>query len=152
MVDEKQGVERRGPMQRKPPDIMGDDRIFLAWHRSHMANERTFLAWCRTTIALIIFGFVIERMESSQLMRQILGSKTNQAPTTSSEWAYLSLLCFVLAAGAILISGFRFLRNRRHINNGEASFSPLPDVLVIIAVIIVLSFALMLSIPKMGVM
>ena len=31
----------------RPPDIMADDRVFLAWQRSHMANERTFLAWCK---------------------------------------------------------------------------------------------------------
>ena len=50
----------RGP---KPPDIMSDDRIFLAWQRSHMANERTFLAWSRTSISLLAFGFVIERFD-----------------------------------------------------------------------------------------
>jgi putative membrane protein len=27
----------------------------------HAANERTFLAWVRTAIAVIAFGFVIEK-------------------------------------------------------------------------------------------
>ncbi|MCS7084433.1 MAG: DUF202 domain-containing protein, partial [Aquificaceae bacterium] len=31
--------------------------------RIYMAAERTFLAWIRTSIALIIFGFVIEKFE-----------------------------------------------------------------------------------------
>ena len=29
--------------------------------REHQANERTFLAWLRTSIAIIAFGFVLER-------------------------------------------------------------------------------------------
>jgi inner membrane protein YidH len=28
---------------------------------NHAANERTFLAWVRTGIAIIVFGFVIEK-------------------------------------------------------------------------------------------
>jgi len=31
--------------------------------RIYMAAERTFLAWIRTSIALIVFGFVIEKFE-----------------------------------------------------------------------------------------
>jgi putative membrane protein len=30
-------------------------------YRDHVANERTFLAWVRTGIAVIAFGFVIEK-------------------------------------------------------------------------------------------
>ena len=135
------GKERR----RIPPDLDGDDRVFLAWHRSHLANERTFLAWCRTSIALIVFGFVIDRLEPAQVP-PLLGS------TPVHEMAYLALFSFLLAAGAILISGFRFLLVRRHINSGEAVFSVMPDILVIIAVIIVVSFAIALSIRRMELM
>jgi putative membrane protein len=31
--------------------------------RDHAANERTFLAWVRTAIAVIAFGFLIERFD-----------------------------------------------------------------------------------------
>ena len=47
----------------KPPDIYSDDRVLLAWHRTHLANERTFLSWSRTSISLLAFGFVIERFD-----------------------------------------------------------------------------------------
>jgi putative membrane protein len=30
-------------------------------YSDHAANERTFLAWLRTSIAVIAFGFVIEK-------------------------------------------------------------------------------------------
>ena len=50
-------------VQSKPPAVMDDDRIFMAWQRTHMANERTFLSWSRTSISLLAFGFVIEKFE-----------------------------------------------------------------------------------------
>ena len=31
-------------------------------YSDHAANERTFLAWVRTAIAMMAFGFVIERL------------------------------------------------------------------------------------------
>jgi hypothetical protein len=31
--------------------------------RDHAANERTFLAWARTAIAVMAFGFLIERFD-----------------------------------------------------------------------------------------
>ena len=31
--------------------------------RDHAANERTFLAWVRTAIAVMAFGFLIERFD-----------------------------------------------------------------------------------------
>jgi len=30
-------------------------------YSDHAANERTFLAWVRTGIAIVVFGFVIEK-------------------------------------------------------------------------------------------
>jgi putative membrane protein len=33
--------------------------------RVHMANERTFLAWIRTSMAVMAFGFVVERFAIS---------------------------------------------------------------------------------------
>ena len=32
-------------------------------HSDHAANERTFLAWVRTAIAVMAFGFVIEKFD-----------------------------------------------------------------------------------------
>ncbi|HXM85130.1 MAG TPA: DUF202 domain-containing protein, partial [Stellaceae bacterium] len=32
-------------------------------YRDHAANERTFLAWVRTSIALMAFGFLIEKFD-----------------------------------------------------------------------------------------
>jgi putative membrane protein len=48
----------------------------------------------------------------------------------------------------MLMSGIRFLRVRRHINRGEAVFSVLPDILVVISVVAVIIMAIALSLPR----
>lgn len=132
----------------RPPDIASDDRIFLAWQRSHMANERTFLAWSRTSISLLAFGFVIERFDIflKHLMR--LGG-TDVHIVESSHIIYLSLFSFSLAGVATLLSGIRFLRVRRHINRGEAEFSVIPDILVIMSVVAIVAIVIVLSLPRL---
>lgn len=132
----------------RPPDITSDDRIFLAWQRTHMANERTFLAWSRTSISLLAFGFVIERFDIflEHLLR--LSGETGHFPH-HEKMMYLSLFCFLLAGIAISVSGIRFLRVRRHINSGEAVFSVLPDILVVISVLVIIVMVILLSLPRL---
>jgi putative membrane protein len=131
----------------RPPAIMSDDRILLAWQRSHMSNERTFLAWCRTSISLLAFGFVIEKFEVflNHLLR-LEGATTSLEP--SAGMIYLSLFVFVLAGVATVFSGLRFLQVRRHINRGEASFSIVPDLLVVISVVAIVIMAALLSVSR----
>ncbi len=132
----------------RPPNIAADDRIFLAWQRSHMANERTFLAWSRTSVALLAFGFVIERFDL--FIRYVLmvgGSPIPMPPAV--EIMYLSLFSFFLAGFATLVSGIRFLRVRRHINRGEAEFSVVPDILVVLSVIVIIVIAIALAFPRL---
>lgn len=134
-------------MQSRPPAVMDDDRIFLAWQRTHMANERTFLSWSRTSISLLAFGFVIEKFEI--FLRHLLtleaGSKVQDH---GSGAMYLSLLCFVLAGFMIVVSGLRFVRVRRHINKGEAVFSAVPDLLVVVSVAVIIGLALTLGLQR----
>ncbi|MGC9030808.1 MAG: YidH family protein [Desulfomonilaceae bacterium] len=132
----------------RPPDIMSDDRVFLAWQRSHMANERTFLAWSRTSISLLAFGFVIERFDIFlQHLLRLEGQVCESSPHPGM--IKLSFLCFVLAGLTIIVSGLRFLRVRRHINKGEAVFSVMPDFLVIVSVVAIIVMAILLSLPRL---
>ncbi len=131
-----------------PPDPYADARTLLAWHRSHLANERTFLAWARTSISLLAFGFVIERFDL--FMRQWLSSQGIEKHLVGHQHIiYLGLISFFLAGTAIVVSGIRFLRARRHINQGEAVFTVLPDVLVVLSVLAVVIIAMVLSLPQL---
>ena len=132
----------------KPPDIYSDDRILLAWHRSHLANERTFLSWSRTSISLLAFGFVIERFEL--FLRQwfrIQGLEDHLIAHHSI--VYLALFSFLLAGVSIALSGLRFMQARAHINRGEAIFTIVPDVLVIMSVAAIIIIAVVLSLPRL---
>ena len=132
----------------RPPAIASDDRIFLAWQRSHMSNERTFLAWSRTSVSLLVFGFVIERFDIFlRHLMQISGQAGHVASHGSA--IYLSLFSFLLAGFTILLSGVRFIRMRRHINRGEAVFSILPDLLVVLSVAFIIIMAVVLSLPHL---
>ncbi|MDD3471731.1 MAG: DUF202 domain-containing protein [Syntrophaceae bacterium] len=135
-------------MEPKAPDIASDDRIFLAWQRTHMANERTFLSWSRTSISLLAFGFVIEKFDL--FMKHLIllsGGHVEHAHGISTTC--LSLFCFALAGIMIVVSGVRFIMVRRHINGGEATFSILPDMLVIVSVIIIIVITLWLSFNRL---
>jgi putative membrane protein len=126
---------------------MDDDRIFLAWQRTHMANERTFLSWSRTSISLLAFGFVIEKFEI--FLRHLLAFEGGSKIQHHGNGAmYLSLLCFILAGFMIVVSGLRFVRARRHINKGEAVFSAVPDLLVVVSVAVIIGLALMLGLQR----
>ncbi len=138
---------RNRDMDSKPPAVKDDDRIFLAWQRTHMANERTFLSWSRTSISLLAFGFVIEKFEI--FLRHLLAFEKGSSVQSHGQGAmYLSLLCFILAGFMIIVSGVRFIRMRVHINKGEAVFSALPDLLVVVSVAVIIGLALMLALQR----
>jgi len=90
----------------------------------HAANERTFLAWVRTAIALMGFGFVVERFDLFLRVSPILFA----AHTTSShnlrlgELAGLALMAAGLAVLIVAIA--RFLATARLIDDPEVHKGP----------------------------
>ncbi|MEJ2718837.1 MAG: DUF202 domain-containing protein [Deltaproteobacteria bacterium] len=132
----------------KPPNIWADDRIFFAWHRSHMSNERTFLSWSRTSISLLAFGFVIQKFELFLHQIAKMGGYTISVPTHQGM-IYLSFFCFGMAAITAIVSGWRFLAVRRHLNWGMASYSFVPDALVVASVMAVIMVTLVLTFPRL---
>lgn len=97
---------------------------------SHMANERTFLAWSRTSISLLAFGFVIQRFDLfTHQIAQLSGYSISLS--THQGMIYLSFFCFGMAGISAVASGWRFLAVRRHLNWGMASYSFVPDALLV---------------------
>ena len=82
----------------------------------HAANERTFLAWVRTAIAVMAFGFVIERFD---LFLQVVAPQLAlKAATPHSEsFANMAGLAFI-AIGVLMVAvaGFRFRATARDID------------------------------------
>ncbi len=87
-------------------------------YSDHAANERTFLAWVRTGIAVIAFGFVIEKFNLFVLT--ILSS----APADAAHWLRLDKLSgplgryggpalIFLGLALVVVATARFIRTGR---------------------------------------
>jgi putative membrane protein len=92
-------------------------------YTNHAANERTFLAWVRTGLAVVGFGFVIERFNSLALTIAFVAAtdagSLNHARTLQVVGHYDGLA--VVAAGLLLIAvaAVRFVRVGRLLDDGQ---------------------------------
>jgi putative membrane protein len=85
----------------------------------HAANERTFLAWVRTSIAVIAFGFLVERFDLF-LRFAASASLKNHDLAPNEEFGQLAgLILIVLGVIMILIAAHRFVRTAKEIDDEE---------------------------------
>jgi putative membrane protein len=93
-------------------------------YSDHAANERTFLAWVRTAIAVMAFGFVIERFD---LFLQVAAPQLAQRQLSSHGQAFANAagLAFIaIGVAMIVLAGFRFARTARDIESETEVPSP----------------------------
>jgi putative membrane protein len=107
-------------------------------YSDHAANERTFLAWVRTAIAIMAFGFVIERFDLFlQLAAPQLALK--QAAPHSQAFANAAGLAFIgIGVVMIVIAGFRFRKTAKDIETETDVPSPGERFDLALAVLLVL--------------
>jgi putative membrane protein len=94
----------------------------------HAANERTFLAWVRTGLAVIAFGFVVEKlnlfiatlasMQSSEAGRRLWLHRL-----TTPLGRYDGLALIAVGIGLIVVAGLRYMRTSRLIDKPEATMT-----------------------------
>jgi putative membrane protein len=107
-------------------------------YSDHAANERTFLAWVRTAIAVMAFGFVIERFD---LFLQLAAPQLalRQAAPHGQMIANMAGLAFIgIGVLMIVIAGFRFRKTARDIETEDAVPSPGERFDLALAVLLVL--------------
>jgi putative membrane protein len=93
-------------------------------YSDHAANERTFLAWVRTAIAVMAFGFVIERFDLFLAVAAPHAVLPRIAPH-NQEFANAAGLAFVaIGVITIIIAGVRFARTAKAIETEETLPSP----------------------------
>lgn len=87
-------------------------------YKDHAANERTYLAWVRTAIALMAFGFVIEKFNLFlQYMSTVTKHNAPGLPGVHAESA--GMLLIVVGLLITGVSTWNFLRNRRQIDSAD---------------------------------
>lgn len=94
-------------------------------YSDHAANERTFLAWVRTGIAIIAFGFVVEKFNlfvrtMVEVSKADTGSRLNFDRFTGAFSHYDGLALIVIGIAIILISLFRFITTSRMIDDAQS--------------------------------
>src|SRR6202048_2743636 len=90
----------------------------------HSANERTFLAWVRTAIAVMAFGFLVEKFDLFlELAAPSLAGRTLSLPGQKfGNIAGLALI--VLGTAMVVVAAIRFLMTAKAIDGEEQRPSP----------------------------
>jgi putative membrane protein len=94
-------------------------------YSDHAANERTFLAWVRTGIAVIAFGFVIEKFNLFVLTMASASSLDAahrlQLERVSGPLGRYDGLALVLVGLALIVAAaVRFVRTGRRLDDQES--------------------------------
>ena len=103
-----------------PPELRSSD---------HLANERTFLAWVRTSISIIVFGFVVAKFGIT--LREFLRLQeraTNQSGMSLAIGMSFMLFGIFMAVVALM----RYHRTRRLLDEGR--FQPAGRIVTILGI------------------
>jgi len=96
----------------------------------HLANERTFLAWIRTSISVIVFGFVVAKFGIT--LRQFLRIQGHAGERSGVS---LGIGIAFMIAGILMapVALARYWDTRRRLESGQ--FQPAGTVIVILGVL-----------------
>ena len=111
-------------------------------YSDHSANERTYLAWIRTSIAIMAFGFLIEKFEIYiSYIGKAIGDEKNFQPSLSAELVGLSL--FLVGILIIITATIRFFMNKKAIESEDTiSYSVKKTNILLSALIILMALFL----------
>lgn len=88
-------------------------------YSDHAANERTFLAWVRTAIAVMAFGFLVEKFDLFlEIAGQTLARRT-LSPGGQLVGNIAGLVLIALGAATIVLAAIRFRRTAIEIDSAQ---------------------------------
>lgn len=126
-----------------------ETHVGLRNRRVHMANERTFLAWIRTSIGIMVFGFVVEKFalfvrrmslylgqmgefEGREIPRGALGF-----PPSSGYSSFLGLCLIGLGALMGILAFVRYKKVEKEIETDTYQPSLILDIMLVISILII---------------
>lgn len=74
--------------------------------RTHLANKRTFLAWSRTALAVMTFGFLLERVDAFIGAHQL-------TKAMHADLSLLGIAAFVFGPLLMLLGAWRYILQER---------------------------------------
>jgi len=143
LAQEARAVHGNHPAKSRPGNIM------IQHYSDHAANERTFLAWVRTSIAVMGFGFLIERFDIF-LATMASGAGSARSVIHGHRFANEAGLAFILLGVTMTaIAAVRFIRIAKQIDKTETvpSSGSLFD-LALAALLVLLGLCLFLYLSR----
>ena len=116
-------------------------------YSDHAANERTFLAWVRTGIAVIAFGFVVEKFNLFVRTLAQAAPADNAGQLHGLQWLsgsfnhYDGLVLILIGITIIIVSLLRFVRTSRMIDDQERHSAATVRIELTLAVVLALVVA-----------
>ncbi len=114
----------------------GEDKVVKGrrHRRVHMANERTFLAWIRTAVAVMAFGFVVEKFSLfvKQMAYYLGKEKALPAPGYSS---YMGIILVGLGVLMGILAFVRYKNVERQIESDTYRPSGILSVLLFLSLL-----------------
>lgn len=106
----------------------------------HMANERTFLAWIRTSVAIMTFGFVVEKF--ALFIRQLSSylGKSGAPESHALQHGHSSIFgIFLVGLGAFMgvLAFIRYKKVEKEINEDTYESSFILDALLTMSLVVV---------------
>ena len=121
------------------PEIIEDKKsVRVRNRRVHMANERTFLSWIRTSIGIMVFGFVVEKFALFiKEVSYVLGRSTigKAVPPSHGYSAIFGIFLVSLGTLMALLAFIRYKKVERQIDQDTYQPSLIIDILLTIAVL-----------------
>jgi putative membrane protein len=112
------------------------------------ANERTYLAWMRTALALIAFGFVIEKFDLILRTFTISVGKFQELHSASTG-RIAGIVLVILGILVMILSTYRFIRTNRHIQSENTESYGILGVLTLGIIFIILAVFVLLYITRL---
>ena len=106
-------------------------------YSDHAANERTYLAWVRTAVAIMAFGFLIEKFDLFlSHMGKAAANSVRFPGSLSAELAGLGL--FLVGVLVIVSASVRFFHYKRCIESEETFSYSVKKTNIVLSTLMVL--------------
>jgi putative membrane protein len=113
------------------------------------ANERTYLAWMRTALAMIAFGFLLERFDLILKTFAINLGKVDLLQHLSPVGKIAGIILVIIGLMTLILSTSRYIKTTHRIQSEGAESYGIRSVVTLGVVFILLAVFVLLYISKL---